>query len=161
MNLLLSSTSNTRTTVESPHTANRFGLFWWSATILWTRCPESASGADATASLAGFLMSSYRKFRAIVCLWLKVRRMKHSVWICHKSSINLLYNLQWIWKSQVRLVSCQMNSASDIADDEVVVAAALDAGRKGVMIFTDNCNIKLKVSVLGSTFLFATRDVAT
>ena len=54
-----------------------------------------------------------------------------------------------------------MNSASDIADDEVVVAAALDAGRKGVMIFTDYCNIKLKVSVLGSTFLSATRDVAT
>ena len=51
-----------------------------------------------------------------------------------------------------------MNSASDIADDEVVVAAALDAGRKGVMIFTDNCN---KVSVLGSPFLFAARDVAT
>lgn len=34
-----------------------------------------------------------------------------------------------------------MNSACDIADDEVVIAGVLDAGRKGVDIFADHCKI--------------------
>ena len=67
MNLELSSTSNTRTAVESPHTANLFPLFSRrrrSTAILWTRCPDSASEADATASLAGFLKSSWGQIQS-------------------------------------------------------------------------------------------------